>query len=218
MFKTKLTALAFLLLSVSSSGIALAEDVNVYLPFTGWAFVGTINGETWVGISQDAGESCVWWKRLSGTGGLTQHWFLRGTGGNDFINVTNTTIPFCGFTMSSTISNDFLIDIDGQGGHDVLFGGWATRIIRGGAGNDDLTGKRSNTTLIGDNGNNVYFISTQLGSVTGGADADIACVKNPGGTRIAAFLSGGNGGADRRCGTASWMDGWELTGCQSPCN
>lgn len=112
--------------------------------------------------SEFFGNQWVVWKRkdngacqVAAAGnvfGLTNPTVVKGSSLNDTIIVQSAIETHCGKVIGAPVSNGQSLEIRGENGGDLLLTGAPASLVRGGSGNDIVTGNMANVQLYGDLG------------------------------------------------------------------
>jgi hypothetical protein len=225
MLKSKLQAFVLLgaLYMVSGASTAAAAG-NYSIPIANAVTViGEFGGYAWAGTSTDFGGTCTWFMiGTPGQGdyGLTDNWNINGTNSSDWVEILMSSGSWCGVTLN-LIAPYHTINIFGQGGDDILRGGWASSAVNGMSGNDNLHCRRSNCVIDGGSSNDTITMTTHSSArIFASTGDDGACITNAAGTASGTVFildGGGQTTSDRRCGSGTnTTTGWESNNC-APC-
>lgn len=172
---------------------------KIYLTDTGTSVIGQLWGGTW--MCTQTSVSTIY--KYLGPSPLDDNLEIHATGGGDRMVILTGPLTTCGNNFSAPSLAGHYIDLDGEGGSDVLAGGLDSFLF-GGSGSDALIG-HSGGFSYGQSGSDCIFGGTTKDSLMGGTGNDLLCAANS--SNSVTRMDGGEDpdgkDVDGRCGTAS---------------
>jgi hypothetical protein len=147
---------------------------------------------------------------------LDDETWIQGISSGESIIAVQSTTTVCNFSMSAVVLDGHKLVFWGNGGNDILSGGYRAGSLQGGDGADLMWSDKADNAQSGGNGNDYSSSGVSSAHLAGSNNNDSLCALAP--SNHVDAMEGGNG-TDSACGTADFYSSVENnnTNCPAAC-